>query len=134
MTAKRRVLQPEGWPQPKGYVNGIEAEGRLVFIAGQVGWDPRSETPKFSKDFIDQFSQALSNVVEVLKEAGGGPADITRMTIYVTDKKEYLKDLMGVGGAWKQHMGRHYPAMALVQVAALVEDDAKVEIEATAVI
>jgi enamine deaminase RidA (YjgF/YER057c/UK114 family) len=134
MTATRRVLQPEGWPAPKGYVNGIEAQGRLVFIAGQVGWDPTSATAKFSKDFIDQFDQALANVLEVLAVSGGGPADITRMTIYVTDKKEYLKDLMGVGGAWKKRMGRNYPAMALVQVAALVEDDAKVEIEATAVI
>lgn len=131
---EKRVLQPPGWPRPKGYVNGVEAEGRLVFIAGQVGWNPTAEPLAFSKDFIAQFDQALSNVLEVLNEAKGTPADITRMTIYVTDKKESLESLMGVGAVWKRRMGKNYPAMALVQVAALVEDEAKVEIEATAVL
>ena len=131
---EKRVLQPPGWPRPKGYVNGVEAEGRMVFIAGQVGWNPATEPPQFSKDFIEQFDQALSNVLAVLSEAKGTPADITRMTIYVTDKKEYLESLMGVGAVWKKRMGKNYPAMALVQVVALVEDEAKVEIEATAVL
>ena len=131
---EKRVLQPAGWPRPKGYVNGVEAEGRLVFIAGQVGWNPTAEPPQFSKDFIEQFDQALSNVLAVLAEAKGTAADITRMTIYVTDKKEYFESLMGVGAVWKKRMGKNYPAMALVQVVALVEDEAKVEIEATAVL
>lgn len=134
MKPKRRVLQPSGWPRPKGYVNGIEAQGRMLFIAGQVGWDPRSRVPKFSDDFVEQFDQALANVIEVVRVGGGVAADVVRMTIYVTDKKEYLKNLSGVGAAWKRRMGRNYPAMALVQVAALVEDAAKVEIEATAVL
>ena len=127
------VIQPLGWAKPSGFSNGIVAEGKLLFVAGQVGWDPRSRKPNFPKAFADQFDQALSNVCEVVREAGGTPEDIVRLTVYVTDKKEYLSALKDVGAAYRRRIGKHYPAMALVQVAALVEDDARVEIEATAV-
>lgn len=130
----KRVVQPFSWARPKGYSNGVVAEGRLVFIAGQVGWDPRSPKPKFAKGFAAQFDQALLNVVELVREAGGTPEDLVRMTIYVTDKSEYLAALKDVGAAWRRRVGRTYPAMALIEVSALVEDAAKVEIEATAVI
>jgi enamine deaminase RidA (YjgF/YER057c/UK114 family) len=128
------VIQPPGWARPLGYANGIVASGRLVFIAGQVGWDPTSAVPAFADGFVAQFDRALENVVTVLRAAGGEPAHFTRMTVYVTDKREYLDALAEVGAAWKKHVGKHYPAMALVQIAGLVDDRAKVEIEATAVI
>ncbi len=128
------VVQPEGWARPKGYSNGMVAEGRMVFVAGQVGWDPTNSTPKFPATFAPQFAQALGNVMAVVKAAGGGPEHVVRLTVYVTDKREYLMALKEVGEAWRTHMGKHFPTMALVQVAALVEDDAKVEIEATAVL
>lgn len=128
------VIQPEGWVKPRGYSNGIVATGKVLFTGGMVGWDPRSETPKFPDGFAAQFDQALSNVVEVLKAAGATPAQLTRLTVYVTDKQAYLASLKECGAAWKKHIGRHYPAMALVQVVALVEDQALVEIEATAVL
>lgn len=127
-------IQPEGWVPPKGYANGIVATGKVLFIGGQIGWDPRSATPEFPSTFAGQFEQALSNILEVLEAAGGRPEQLTRFTVYVTDKKEYLASLKELGAAWKKHLGRHYPAMALVQVVALVEDLAKVEIEATAVL
>lgn len=128
------VIQPEGWAKPRGYSNGIVATGKMLFIGGMVGWDPRSDTPKFPSGFPAQFDQALSNVVEVLETAGGTPAQLTRLTVYVTDKQAYLASLKECGAAWKKHIGKHYPAMALVQVVALVEDQALVEIEATAML
>ncbi|MCC6336224.1 MAG: RidA family protein [Myxococcales bacterium] len=127
-------VQPEGWARPRGYSNGIVAEGKVLFIAGQVGWDPRSETPKFPHGFAAQFDQALSNVVEVLHAAGGRPEQLARLTVYVTDKQAYLGSLKECGAAWRKHVGKHYPAMALVVVAGLVEDGALLEIEATAVL
>ena len=127
-----QVLQPKGWKQPRGYVNGISAEGRLVFVAGQVGWD---ETETFqSSDLADQIRQALRNTMAVLAEAGARAEHVARMTWYITDKNEYLTNLRKIGEAYREVMGRHYPVMAMVQVAGLVEDGAKVEIESTAVI
>lgn len=128
------VIQPEGWAKPRGYSNGVVATGKVLFIGGMVGWDPRSQEPKFPAGFPAQFDQALSNVVEVLKTAGGRPEQLARLTVYVTDKQAYLASLKECGAAWKKHIGKHYPAMALVQVVALVEDQALVEIEATAVL
>lgn len=128
------IVQPDGWVPPKGYANGIVATGRMLFTGGVVGWDPTKLTPTFPETFEAQFAQALSNVMAIVRTAGGRAEDLVRMTVYVTDKKEYLASLKGIGAAWKQHLGRHYPAMALVQVVALVEDAAKVEIEATAVL
>jgi len=126
------VLQPDEWVKPVGYSNGIAAQGRQVYIGGQIGWNGQGEFE--SDDFADQVGQALSNVVRVLEEAGGRPEHIVRMTWYITDKREYLASLKGVGDAYRNIIGRHYPAMAMVQVAALIEDRARVEIEATAVI
>ena len=128
------VIQPEGWARPRGYANGIVATGKVLFIGGQIGWNPRSVAPEFPATFEAQFDQALANVCEVLSAAGGQPEQLTRLTVYVTDKREYLGSLKACGIAWKKHLGRHYPAMALMQVVALVEDLAKVEIEATAVL
>jgi len=128
-----QVLQPPQWPRPKGYANGIACEGRMVFVAGQVGWNPHTERIE-SGSFVDQVRQALHNTVEVLAQAGAGARHITRMTWYVTDKQDYLGSLPAIGGAYREVVGAHYPAMALVQVAGLVEDGAKVEIETTAVI
>ncbi len=127
-----RTLQPAGWKQPRGYSNGILTQGRMVFVGGQVGWD---ENEVFqSDDFIEQVRQTLKNIVAVLAEGGAGPEHIVRMTWYVTDKQEYLRSLKGVGAAYREIIGRHYPVMAMVQVLALIEDRAKVEIETTAVI
>jgi len=126
-----RILQPAGWPRPRGYSNGIEATGRQVYVAGQVGWD---ETGRFASGFATQFEQTLYNIVAVLREAGAGPEHIVRMTWYVTDKAAYLRDLQRVGQAYRDVMGRNYPVMAVVIVAGLIEDDALVEIEATAVL
>ncbi len=128
------VIQPEGWVAPKGYANGIAATGRFIFTGGQIGWNPRVAKPEYSTSFADQFEQALSNVCEVVRAASGTPQQLTRLTVYVTDKREYLSSLKECGAAWKRLLGRHYPAMALVQVVALVEDWAKVEIEGTAVL
>jgi enamine deaminase RidA (YjgF/YER057c/UK114 family) len=127
------VLQPPGWAQPKGYVNGMAATGRLVFVAGQIGWNP--ETCQFeTDDFAEQTAQALRNVVAVLTAAGAEPRHLTRMTWYITDKAAYLGSLREIGRAWRDMLGKHYPAMAVVVVSALIEDRAKVEIEATAVV
>ena len=127
-----QVLQPPGWPRPKGYSNGIAAEGRLVFIAGMVGWN---EAERFETDALaGQARQALKNLLAVLAEAGGKAAHICRMTWYVTDKQEYLAHLSELGAAYREVIGNHFPAMTLVEVSALVEDGAKVEIEATAVL
>ncbi|WP_373047287.1 RidA family protein [Vulgatibacter sp.] len=127
-----QVIQPEGWKRPKGYSNGVIAEGRMLFVGGQIGWD--ADEAFHSDDFGAQWDQALSNVLAVVRAAGGGPEHIVRMTIYVVDKHEYLGSIAEVGASWRRWMGRSYPAMALVQVAALVEDRARVEIEATAVL
>jgi enamine deaminase RidA (YjgF/YER057c/UK114 family) len=126
------VLQPPGWAEPRGYANGIVAEGRVVFVAGQIGWN--ADNVFETDDFAGQVRQALANVVAVLAEAGGTPRDIVRMTWYITDKREYRAALHEVGRAYRAVIGAHYPAMTLVQVAALLEDRAKVEIEATAVL
>jgi enamine deaminase RidA (YjgF/YER057c/UK114 family) len=127
-----QTLQPPGWARPKGFSNGIACRGNLVFIAGQIGWTGQGEWKE--RSFAGQFRQALANILEVLKEAKGGPQHIVRFTWYVLDKKEYLASLAEVGAAYRELMGRHYPTMAVVQVSGLVEDEARLEIEATAVI
>jgi enamine deaminase RidA (YjgF/YER057c/UK114 family) len=128
----RQVLQPPGWVRPKGYANGIAASGRMVFTAGVVGWTGEE---KFEHaDFSGQFRQALLNTRAILAEAGATPADIVRMTCYITDKREYLAEMKQVGEAWREVLGKVFPCMAVVEVSALIEDAAKVEIEATAVI
>ena len=126
------IVQPEGWPRPKGYAHAIAAEGRLLFIAGQIGWDA-SETFR-SDDFVDQARQALGNVVTLLRAAGGEPEHLVRMTWYVTDKREYLGRLKELGQAYREVVGPVFPAMTAVEVSALIEDRARVEIECTAVI
>jgi enamine deaminase RidA (YjgF/YER057c/UK114 family) len=126
------VLQPEGWAKPIGYANGIAARGRLVFIGGQVGWNGQCQFE--TDDFAGQVRQTLENVVAILAEAGGKPEHITTMTWYFTSKKEYLSNLKGVGQAYREVIGKHFPAMAAVEVTALVEDRAKVEIQAMAVV
>jgi enamine deaminase RidA (YjgF/YER057c/UK114 family) len=126
------VLQPEGWAPPRGYANGIAARGRQVYVAGQVGWDAQG---RFTSDsFIGQVHQALLNVVAVLAAAGAGPEHLVRLTWYVTSRDEYLAALPELGRVYREVLGRNYPAMAAVQVVALMEARAKVEIEATAVI
>jgi enamine deaminase RidA (YjgF/YER057c/UK114 family) len=127
-----RILQPPGWKRPSGYSNGVSASGRLIFVAGQVGWD-ENEIMR-SDDFVDQVRQALGNTLAVLAEDGAGPEHVTRMTWYCTDKRDYRDRLADVGRVYREVMGRNFPAMALVQVVGLVEDDAKVEIETTAVV
>lgn len=127
-----KILQPPGWAQPKGYANGIAARGTLVFVGGQVGWNAAQQFE--SADFVAQAAQALRNVVAVLAEAGGRPEHIARMTWYVLDKREYLASYRALGAVYREIMGRHYPAMTAVEVGALMEDRARVEIEATAVI
>lgn len=127
-----RVLHPEGWKRPRGYSNGIAAEGRLVFVAGQIGWD---ESQVFrSDDLVEQLRQALKNTLAVLAEAGAGPEQVVRMTWYIIDKRDYLDRSKEIGAVYRALMGRHYPAMAVVEVSALMEDRAKVEIETTAVL
>lgn len=126
------ILQPPGWARAKGFSNGIAATGKLVFIAGQVGWTGEGEWQ--ARDFPGQFRQALTNILEVLAQANGKPEHIVRLTWYVLDKREYLSSLKAVGQAYRELMGRHYPTMAVVQVSGLVEDEAKLEIEATAVV
>ena len=127
-----RTLLPEGWPRPKGYANGIAAEGRFVFVAGMIGWDETGAFP--DKDFIGQVRRTLVSTLAVLKEGCAGPEHIARMTWYVTDKREYLASVREIGAIWRELFGAHYPAMAVVQVVALIEDEAKVEIETTAVV
>jgi len=127
-----QILQPEGWPAPRGYSNGIAASGRQVFVAGMVGWDAQCRFN--TDDFAGQARQALANIVDVLAVAGAKPEHITRMTWYVTSKREYLDAGKAVGAAYREIIGRHYPAMTAVEVTALIEDRAKVEIEVTAVV
>ena len=127
-----QFLHPQHWKRAKGYANGIAAEGRIVFVAGQVGWNADQKFE--SQNFVAQTRQALQNIVAVVREAGGAPEHITRLTWFITDKKEYLSRLAEVGEAYRSVMGTHFPAMTMVQVVALVEDEAKVEIEASAVV
>ena len=127
-----QTLQPPGWARPRGYSNGIAAEGRLVFVAGQIGWDA-SQTI-VSDDLVDQLRQTLENTLAVLREGGAGPEHVARMTWYLTDKREYLARVREIGAVYRALMGRHYPAMAVVEVKGLIEDRAKVEIETTAVV
>jgi len=126
-------LEPAGWAKPIGYSNGRVVEaGRIVFVAGQVGWDARQRFQ--SSDLADQFEQALSNILEVLALAGGRAEHVCRMTAYCTDKAEYLAARQRLGRAWQRLMGRHYPAMTMVFVSALLDEGAKIELEATAVV
>ncbi|MEZ5796670.1 MAG: RidA family protein [Paracoccaceae bacterium] len=134
MTAETKLefLHPSGWKPAIGYSNGVAARGRMIFTGGIIGWNAECEFE--TDDFVGQVAQVLRNIVAVLREGGAGPEHIVRLTWYVTSKAEYLGNLKDLGRAYKEIIGRHYPAMALVQVVALVEDRAKVEIEATAVI
>jgi enamine deaminase RidA (YjgF/YER057c/UK114 family) len=127
-----RTLLPAGWTRPKGYANGIEAEGRMIFVAGQIGWD---EAGRFKTSaFAGQFRQTILNTLAVLKEASAGPQHIARMTWFITDRDEYMASSSELGAIWKELMGPHYPAMSVVIVAGLIEPEAKIEIETTAVV
>jgi enamine deaminase RidA (YjgF/YER057c/UK114 family) len=126
-----RILQPSGWPMPKGYANGMTAEGRIVLTGGVIGWDIHGHLPS---DFVAQARQTLRNIAAILAEGGAGPEHLVRLTWYVVDMDEYLSSLKALGQIYREIFGSHYPAMALVQVVRLVEKAAKVEIEATAVV
>jgi len=126
------VLQPEGWLKPRGYSNGIAARGKTIYVGGQIGWNGQCQFE--NDDFAGQVRQTLQNVVDVVRAGGGKPEHITTMTWYFTDKAEYLASLKELGPIWRDIMGRHYPAIAAVQVMALVEDRARIEIQAIAVI
>jgi enamine deaminase RidA (YjgF/YER057c/UK114 family) len=126
------ILQPPGWPRPRGYANGVAAQGRLVFVSGMIGWNAHGEFE--TDDFAAQARQALLNVVAVLREAGARPEHIVRMTWYVVDKQAYLGASAALGAAYREIIGAHYPAMTAVEVRALIEDRARVEIEVTAVV
>jgi enamine deaminase RidA (YjgF/YER057c/UK114 family) len=127
-----KILQPPGWPRPRGYSNGISARGRAIFTAGIVGWDENESFPTHT--LHGQFAQALRNILAILAEDGAGPEHVVRMTCYVTERGEYLSQRDEIGAYWREIMGANYPAMALVVVKELVEGAAKVEIEATAVV
>jgi enamine deaminase RidA (YjgF/YER057c/UK114 family) len=129
---RAQILQPEGWARPRGYANGVAASGRLVFISGQIGWDGQCRFGAL--DFVGQARQALQNILTILAEAGGKPEHITRLTWYVVDKHEYQACSKDLGPVYQELMGGHYPAMTAVEVAGLLEDLARVEIEATAVV
>jgi enamine deaminase RidA (YjgF/YER057c/UK114 family) len=131
-THAHEFLHPRNWKRTKGYANGVAAEGRMVFVAGQIGWNADQQFE--SLDFVAQVRQALENVVAVVQEAGGRCEHVTRLTWYITDKAEYLSRLPEVGEAYRGVMGKHFPAMTMVQVTALIEDRARVEIEASAVV
>jgi enamine deaminase RidA (YjgF/YER057c/UK114 family) len=126
------ILQPEGWARPRGYSNGVAASGKTVCVSGMIGWDAQCQF--HTDDFAGQTRQALENVVAVLSEAGAKPEHIVRMTWYVVDKKEYIAAAKEIGAAYRELIGRHYPAMTAVQVSALIEDRARVEIEVTAIV
>lgn len=126
------ILQPEGWAKPIGYANGVSATGRQIFVGGQIGWN--AECQFETDDFVGQVKQTLENIVAVLAAGGARPQHITTMTWYFTDKTEYLGNLKGIGQAYREVIGKHFPAMAAMQVVALVEDRAKIEIQATAVV
>ncbi|MCA1613593.1 MAG: RidA family protein [Acidobacteria bacterium] len=129
-----KIINPESLGRPRGYANGVLAEGggRILFVAGQIAWDAGQRI--VSDDFAEQFGRALANVLAVVAAAGGGPETVARLTVYVTDKREYLARTREIGERWRALMGAHYPAMSLVEVSALLEDGARVEIEATAVL
>lgn len=127
-----QILQPPGWTAPKGYANGVAGSGRIVFVGGQIGWNAAQRFE--SADFVAQARQALANIVAVLAEAGARPEHIARMTWYVVDKREYLAAGKALGEAYREMIGRHYPAMTAVEVVSLMEDAARVEIEATAIV
>lgn len=127
-----QILRPPGWAKPKGYAYGVVARGRMVFIAGMIGWNPQGVFE--SDDFVGQTRQALQNILETLAEAGGRPEHLVRLTWFITSKQEYLASLDALGAAYREVMGRHFPTMSVVEVRGLMEDRAKVEIEATAVI
>jgi enamine deaminase RidA (YjgF/YER057c/UK114 family) len=129
---KHEAILPAGWPRPKGYANGVVAKGRMLFIAGMIGWDAQGQFP--GDDFAQQARQALRNIADVLREAGGQPDNIVRMTWYVTDKREYLAASKEIGRAFRETIGCYDIAMTAVEVKALIEDRAKVEIETTAVL
>jgi enamine deaminase RidA (YjgF/YER057c/UK114 family) len=131
LAVRPRVLQPEGWPMPRGYANGMTAEGRIVVTGGVVGWDTAGVFPE---DFLDQVRQTLANIVAILREGGAGPGHLVRLTWYVVDVEEYLANPKELGRIYREVIGAHYPAMAVVQVVRLVEKAARVEIEATAVV
>jgi enamine deaminase RidA (YjgF/YER057c/UK114 family) len=126
------ILQPEGWAKPVGYANGIAAAGRMIFVSGQIGWNDQQQFE--TDDFVGQVRQTLKNVVAVLATGNAGPEHITSMTWYFTDKAEYLSNLKGIGQVYRETIGKHFPAMAAMQVVALVEERAKIEIQAIAVI
>lgn len=126
------ILLPKGWKRPKGYSNGISATGRMIFVSGQVGWNVDEVFE--AKDLASQVRKTLENTIAVLREGGAGPEHIVRMTWFVTDKEEYLQNLSEIGPAYREVMGKNFPAMALVEVKSLLEDGAKVEIETTAVV
>ena len=127
-----QTLLPPDWPRPQGYANGIMAQGKMIFVAGQIGWDRNNRI--LSDNLAEQVRQALKNTVAVLAEAGAGPEHVTRMTWYVLDKQEYRASLKEIGQVYREVMGKNYPVMSLLQVSALLEDQAKVEIETTAVL
>jgi enamine deaminase RidA (YjgF/YER057c/UK114 family) len=129
-----KIINPESLGTPRGYSNGVltEASGRLLFVAGQIGWDINQRI--VSENFVEQFDRALANVIAVVAEAGGNPEQIARLVIYVTNKSEYIDRRNEVGKAYRGHLGNHFPAMALVEVKSLLDDEAKVEIEAVAVL
>jgi len=127
-----KILQPAGWPRPKGYSNAIEAQGRTIYVAGLVGWTPEEKFE--AKDLPGQLEQILRNLVALLAEGGAGPEHVVRMTWYITDKAAYLRELGRIGEVYRTVMGRVFPVMAVVQVVALMEDEAVIEIEATAVV
>ncbi len=128
-----KILLPDGWPRPNGYSNGIAVDsGRLVFIAGVVGWDSNGVFQ--SEDLVEQLRQVLLNTRDIMAEGDAGPENLARMTWYVTDKQEYLSQLQEIGAVYRDVMGKNYPAMACVQVAGLIEDKAKIEIETTCVV
>jgi len=126
------ILLPSGWPRPKGYSNGVAARGKMIFISGQVGWNVNEVFD--AKDLTGQVRQTLLNTLAVLREGGAGPQHIVRMTWYITDKQEYIDNLKEIGAAYREVIGKYYPAMALVEVKGLLEDGARVEIETTAVV
>lgn len=130
MKGRLEIVQPAGWPPPRGYANGVATRGRTLHVAGQIGWDASGRFPR--ADLPGQFAQALDNVLEVVRAAGGGPEDVARMTVYVTDLDAYRNARREIGAAWRDRFGKHFPAMALVGVAGLVEPGALVEIEAVA--
>lgn len=126
-------IDPPGWPRPSGYSNAVVASGRVIALAGQIGWDPQTRT-LVSDDFVAQVRQALLNITKVLQAAGAGPQEVVRLTWFITDKQAYVTRQQEVGAVYREIMGKHFPAMSVVVVSALVEDRAKVEIEATAVL